>query len=209
MSAAISFNIKVLLENGNMLPELQGRMQDLSPAFQAIYGSWVKLNEQNFELAQGKEAGGADIFDVQWAALTPGYIKQKHPGGAPKRQRRKAGKGGYQEYPDWLMVRSGALMEALTNPEAMFQEFDKQMAAFGTPTDPDLADIVIWQMGTRQKERYVVFLSEPDRNMIERTIQDYFSLGGEFADIRFAQGMAALNKETEVEQLDAEFGGAE
>lgn len=201
----LSFNVQVLVSNAAVLPELQGRMDDLQPAFRAIYGEWVKINEQKFELARGQEATGANIFGEEWAALTPGTIKGKHPGGAPKRRSRKPNSDGYREYPDWLMVRSGALMAAMTNPEALFQYFEKQQAVFGTPNDPDLADIIMWQAGTRQKNRFVIFLSDPDTNAIKRIIQDYFSLGGDFEEMRFAAGMEAVNLQSEAASLDAGF----
>lgn len=211
MAANISFNIKVILVNENTLPELKGRMEDLSPAFAAIYPEWADLNKQNFAIAAGKEASGANIFGEEWAALTPEYMKEKHSDGTT-RVTRKIKKGGAFNIrkgigaPDWIMVRSGGLRSALIDPEAMFHEFDKQMATFGTPNDPDIADIVAWQMGKRQKERYTIFLSDPDTNAIKRILKDYFSMGGDFADIRFAQGMAALNRESDIEDMDAGFG---
>lgn len=200
MPADVKFNVQVKVINPAILPELQARMADLSPAFQAIYMEWVGINEQKFSLARGAEISGADIFGEPWAALTPGYIKQKHPTGAPKRRRTSTG-----EYPDWLMVRTGALKEAMTDPDALFKEFDAQQAMFGTPNDPDLADIVMWQTGERQKERFVVFISEPDMNAIERNLQDYFGLGGNFAAIRFAQGMDVVKAESGGQALDAGF----
>ena len=213
MAANIKFNVKVLLTNPGMLPELQSRMADLEPAFRAIYGEWVDINEQKFGLSKGAEVIGADIFGEEWAALTPDYIKEKHPGGAPKRRSRKVNDAGYREYPDWLMVRTGALMEAMTNPDALFQMFDAQQAVFGTPNDPDLADIVMWQAGPRQKERFVVFLSDPDINAIKRNLQDYFSMGGDFQEMRSEAGMQAVQMEKEIESMDAGFdfatGGSE
>lgn len=205
MPADLKFNVRVTVINPEVLPEIQGRMEDLSPAFHAIYGEWVGINAQKFDSARGMEAAGADIFGEEWAGLTPAYMKQKHPSGAPQRRRMKPNSQGYTEYPDWLMVRSGALMQAMTDPEALFQMFDKQQAAFGTPNDPDLANIVMWQTGAKQKERFVVFISEPDMNAIERNLQDYFSLGPNFAKIKMAQGMAALDADSGNAALDAAF----
>lgn len=184
---AIKFDVKVTVTNPEVLPEIRKRMDDLSPAFRAIYGEWVGINSQKFSLSRGAESSGADIFGEEWAALTPAYIKQKHPDGAPKRRLKSTG-----EFPDWLMVRTGALREAMIDPEALFHAFDAQQASFGIPNDSDLANIVMWQTGDHQKERFVVFISEPDMNSIERTLQDYFGLGDRFADIRMAQGLAAV-----------------
>jgi hypothetical protein len=205
MPASTQFTVKVQVINPGLLPELHARMADLEPAFRAIYGEWVDINKQKFELSKGMEQVGANVFGEFWAPLTPGTIKEKHPGGAPKRKKKSMNAQGYQEYPDWLMVRTGALMEAMSNPEALFQYFDKQKAIFGTPTDPDLADIVMWQAGDRQKNRYVVFLGDPDLNAIRRVLQDYFGMGGEFAEMRFAEGLSAIKRESEMKAMDMGF----
>jgi len=208
MAANVSFTIKVLVTNAGVLPELQARMADLEPAFHEIYSEWVEINEQKFELSVGKELTGADVFGEFWAPLSPGYMKEKHKTGTAK-VTKKTARGGKASYggpfPDWLLVRTGALRAAMINPDALFQYFDAQQAIFGTPLDPDLADIVIWQTGARQKERYVVFLSDPDVNAIRRILQDYFSLGGDFKEMRFAEGLAAVRLEDEVTNMDAEF----
>ena len=148
MTANISFNVKVFLENAGVLPELNARMKDLSPAFQAIYLEHVDLNSQIFEQSVGKELSGADVFDEHWAAVTPEYYKEKHSQGS-SRVTKKVSKGGAARYsgafPDWLMVRTGALREAMINPDALFHDINEQEAIFGIPNDPDLADIVMWR----------------------------------------------------------------
>lgn len=198
--ANLRFNVRVYLENAGVLPELQARTADMSPAFDAIFRRWVDVNEQKFEQARGGEVGGAKIFEEFWAGLSSGYLKQKHPGGAPKRRRQSTG-----EYPDWLMVRTGTLMSAMTDPEALFQDIEPQSAVFGTPLDPDLADIVRWQAGPRQKERNVIFLSGPDMNAIRMILQDYLGMGGDFQAMRAAKALQNVDLQSEVAAMDAEF----
>lgn len=203
--ANLRFSVRVNVTNPGMLEELQARVNDFTPAYQAIFGEWVKLNAQKFEQSQGREVSGASIEGEEWAALTPQYIAQKHPGGAPKRQRKKVNAQGYREYPDWLMVRSGALMGAMTDPNALFQDFEPTMAIYGLPNDSSLADIVQWQAGNRQKNRNVIFIGDSDKKSIQRIVQDYLSRGGEFEQIRFEQGMAAVQQSKELESMDANF----
>lgn len=200
--ASLRFNVRVNIDNPEALPELRERTANLQPAFEAIYRDWVDINEQKFEQAKGGESSGAQIFEEFWAGLTSGYMREKHPGGAPKRKVQKA---TGTEYPDWLMVRTGALMKAMTSPEALFHEFSQDEAVFGTPEDPDLADIVKWQAGGRQKERNVIFLSLPDMNAIRKEISDYLAMGGEFQGIMFARGLESEGLVAEAESMDAEF----
>lgn len=207
--ANLKFNVKVFVENAGTLEELRSRMADLSPAFEAIFLEWVKLNEtEKFASSKGMESSGADVDGEFWHGLTPDYMKEKHPGGAPRQRRRRLNAQGYREYPDWLMVRSGALMEAMSNPDALFQYFDPQKAVYGTPLDPDLSDIVQWQAGERQGGRNVVFLGMSDMNTIRRVIQDYLGIGGDFAQYRNAEAMSHMNLESEIEDMDAEFAGS-
>lgn len=189
---ALSFNIQVHIDNPETLPEIQGRIANLEPAFQAIFLEWVGLNKtEKFASSRGMEQSGADVDGEFWAAVTPEYFKEKHPSGESHKRNRKI-KGGGIDYADWLMVRTGALKAAMTNPDALFQNFEEQMATFGMPTDSFLADLVMWQSGARQKNRFVVFLGDSDQNAIKRIIQDYLSLGPDFTNIRMAQGLAAV-----------------
>lgn len=200
--ANLRFNVRVFVENPAALPEIQERMKDLTPAFDAIYLRWVAINEQKFDLAKGGEVGGAQIFEELWAGLSTGYLKEKHPAGAPKR---KVSRGSVTEYPDWLMVRTGELRNAMINPEALFHDLEPGQAVFGMPNDPDLADIVRGQAGPRQHERHIIFLSLPDMNAIRMIMQDYLGLGGDFADLRFAKGVESAQLGREVEDMEAGF----
>lgn len=208
MAANISFNVKVFLENAAVLPELRFRTAHLAPAFDAIFKEWTELNAQKFEQAVGAELSGADVFDEEWVPVTPEYFKRKHEEGTAK-VTKKAARGGKASYegtfPNWLLVRTGALRDAMINPDALFSLIEDEQAVFGTPNDPDLADIVRWQAGARQKQRDVIFLSDPDVNAIKRIIQDYLSMGGDFAELRSEEAFEALNRKSEEAKMDAEF----
>lgn len=206
--ANLRFNVKVFLDNPGVLPELQARMADLRPAFEAIYRDWVDINEQKFEQSVGHEQGGAQVFEEFWAGLSNPYMEQKH-GMGTARVTKKMAKGGEARFngafPDWLMVRTGALRQAMTDPEALFHDIEPGQAVFGTPLDPDLADIVRWQAGEKQHHRDVIFLSLPDMNAIRRNIQDYLSMGGDFTEMRADEALSAVHLEQEVNAMDAEF----
>ena len=208
MAANVSFKVTTYIEPPELLPERAGRMADLSPAFASIIPQFVAENEQKFEQSVGAELGGARVFGEPWAALTPAYMREKHREGRA-RVTRKAAKGGAAHFegpfPDWLMVRSGALREALIDPDSVFQYFDEQQAIFGMPIDEFLADLVVWQSHPRQKNRYVVFLSQPDMNIIKQVLQDYLGLGGDFQEIRTQAGLAAVALKQEQAELDAGF----
>lgn len=199
--AKAEFRVRVVLRNPGMLPELQARMQDLSPAFNEIYREWVDINAQKFELAAGGEASGAQIFEEFWQGLSPEYMKEKHGGGTARvtGKMRRGGEARFASaFPDWIMVRTGALRAAMTDPEALYHNIEPGQAVFGTPNDPDLADIVRWQ----SEKRPVVFLSLPDMNAVRRIIQDFFGFGGNFKSKRESSvGML----EAEASSMDAEF----
>lgn len=205
----LSFNVSVFIDNAGFLPELQSRVEDLSPAFGAIYQEWVRLNEQKFEQSVGRELAGAQVFEEFWAGLSPAYMKQKHSGGSTqvtnKMAQGKSDASFSRAFPDWLMVRTGALRAAMTNPEALFSDIEPQSAVFGTPNDPELANIVKWQAGEKQHGRYVIFLSDPDVNAINRILQDYLGLGGNFQEIRSQRAMDAIRRNRETAKLDADF----
>jgi hypothetical protein len=203
----IKFNVSVYLENAGVLPELGARLNDLSPAFQEMFLEWTKLNMQKFEQSVGKEEGGAEVFEEFWAGLTPEYMAEKHGEGKSRVTKKLSrGKASFQNaFPDWIMVRTGALREAMTNPDMLFSAINDQMATFGTPNDPELADIVQWQSGARQKNRFVLFLSGPDVNMIKRVLQDYLGMGGDFQAIRSEKAMAAIGRAKAEAEMNAEF----
>lgn len=188
MAGSVRLSLSIQIKNPERLPEIQARMQDLSPAFEKIVNEWVSLNAQKFNKGLGAESSGAQIdADVIWEPLSSAYITQKRKG-----------------YPNWLMVRSGSLMESMTNPDTVFRMINAQDAIFGTPLDPDDAAKVSYNWLRRQ----VVFLGAADKNMIRRIIQDYLGMGINFESIRKSKGFEALARKSEGAQLDADFENA-
>lgn len=194
MARNINFTVKVNVDNPGALPELQWRCDHFIPAYEAIFQQWAKINEQKFEQSVGAELSGAQVFEEEWAPVTKAYYAEKHSAGMAKVTRKAArgGKASYAEsYPDWMMVRTGELRAAMINPDALFSDFSDGEAIFGTPTDPELAQIVIDQAAGR-KHRNVIFLSQPDVNMIRQIVQDYLSMGEQFQELRSEKALAAV-----------------
>lgn len=196
--ANTSFTINLQVKNLDKLEDLKQRLGDLSIPFENIVIEWAKGNIDKFALSVGQEASGAQVDDtVFWEPLSEGYMRSKHGGGAARvTKKAKLGKAHYEgAYPDWLMVRTGALRDALTNPESIFQRVEPTRVSFGTPTDPDLAAIVAFQL-SGNKKRQVVFLGRSDKLMIEQQLQAYFSFGPGYEKILFARGLENVQNRT-------------
>lgn len=147
------------------LSELRSRLQDFSVPFANIIKEWAKGNvARKFERSSGAELTGADQQLVTWEPVTPAYYKQKH--GPIKR-------GDRTLYPDWLMVKTGALRAALGTSGAFAEYIGAKTASFGTPLDSDAA-AAAW--GNRKK-RQTIFLDRTDRGVIRREMQQYLSMG--------------------------------
>lgn len=186
MAGNLRFEIAVATKNAELLPELEGRLADLSPAFHAIIIEWARLNADKFAAAAGREAGGAEIDPlVYWEPLAS----------STRRAKRRQGQ------PDAIMVATGQLLRAMTNPDLMFQNVDAESAVFGSPLDPEDAAKVAYNWSSRQ----VVFLSTTDQNVIRRIIKDYLSMGPNFEEIRFARGLAIAEARRNMAAMDAEF----
>jgi hypothetical protein len=199
------FEIRLDIRNAQKLQELQMRMSDLSIPFENIVIEWAKGNIDKFALSAGKEASGADVdATVHWEALTEDYMKAKHAGGAAKVTKKATlGSARYSAaYPDWLMVRTGALREALSDPSSIFQSVEPTTVTFGTPTDPDLAAIVAFQLGSRQKNRQIVFLGRSDMLMIEQQLQAYFSYGPGYQSALFGKGLESVESRKPTMSID-------
>ncbi len=189
MAGTVKFQITVTTRNGAVIAELQQRLQDLSPAFNAIIPEWAKLNEDKFDAGKGMEGSGAQVDDlVFWEGLKPASSKSKRRRGVS----------------DALMVDSGDLRRALMNPDLLFQKVSAQDTAFGAPLNMEEADKVKWQWERRQ----AIFLSTSDKNVIQRILKDYFDFGPGFQEIRFARGLAAVRLKKEVADMDIAFGDA-
>jgi hypothetical protein len=186
MPGKLSFRIRVEIVGSEILPELAARVKDFRPAFEHIIDEWAKDNKDKFASAQGKEASGANIdSDVFWKGLTAGTMKQKRAAG----------------FPNAIMHATGALEEAMTDPEGFFREMTPEQTVFGTPTSPEEENKIYRNRKTRQ----VVFLSVDDQRMIDKNIQDYLSFGGNYKEILFAKGMESIQRRNQAAQMDMEF----
>ena len=116
--------------------------------------------------------------------MTERYYDEKH--GPVKR-------GNRAIFPDWLMVRTGALMQSLTTRGGFGELIDNASAVFGTPLVPD--DAV--KAAGNFKKRPTIFLSESDRLMIRREFKNYLNMGANYRDLLFARagGLSALKAE--------------
>jgi hypothetical protein len=188
--------LKVDPQNFDKLDEIRGRLQDFSVPFANIIAEWANGNmKRKFAKGMGAEQIGADQAPARWEPVTEAYYKQKH--GPIKR-------GDRRLFPDWLMVRTGALMSALGTPGAFAEAVDAHRAVFGTPLDEEAAAAAA---GNREK-RPTVFLDRTDRNTVRRELQRYLSLGENYKDLlwQIAGRKSALKKMAM--EMDFEFSGA-
>ena len=182
-----SFKLNLVIESKNWerIAEQRARLQDFSVPFANIIKEWAQGNARKFARGVGAESTGADQELATWEPVTEDYWYQKH--GPIIRGERSL-------YPDWLMVRTGALMAALGNETSGFEKFiSERIAAFGTPTSDEEA---MKAAGNRAK-RPTIFLDRTDRGMIRREMQRYLSLGAGYkaALKAISAGKAALQKE--------------
>lgn len=190
MAGITSFRITLAVKNDTVLPELAARAKDLSVVFDNVIGEWVAGNERKFSRGLGNSATGVDQDTfaggaTRWQGLTERYAKQKEREG----------------FPDWLMVRTGDLMNAMTTRDAMGEAIGPDQAVFGMPLDKEQADKVIGNWGRRQ----TIFLDRRDRLGIEREVKNYMQFGGNYRELLFAQGLQAAARRDEVKRMDAEF----
>ena len=189
MAGVTSFRISLSVKNDACLPEIAARAKDLTVVFDHIIGEWVAGNERKFGRGMGASASGVsqDTFGTgnNWQALTAKYARQKEREG----------------FPDWLMVRTGDLMDAMTTREAMGEAISAQRAVFGMPLDEDQAIKVEGNWNRRQ----AIFLDRNDRMMINRNVKNYIELGGNYQDILFTRGLQNVAMKNEIKKMDAEF----
>ena len=190
MAGVTSFKISLFVKNDACLPEIAERAKDLSVVFDSIIGEWVTGNERKFGRGMGASDTGAvqDSFsgaENNWQALTPRYARQKEREG----------------FPDWLMVRTGDLMNAMTTRGATAEVIEQTRAVFGMPLDEEQAIKVEGNWNRRQ----AIFPDQNDRLMIERNIKNFMELGGKYQDVLFTRGLQNVAAKNEQKCIDAEF----
>ena len=129
-----------------------------------------------------------------WEPVGDPYYKQKH--GPIMR-------GSRTLYPDWLMVATGALRDALCSRGGFVEYIAAHTLVWGTPNSPDEA---IKAIGNRET-RPTVYLSQPDKNMIRRNLQQYLSLGEDYKNVMLATAARQYWLKKESRQMDIDFGG--
>ena len=142
-----AFAVTVTLRGGNISPHLAELLSDFSPAFEAVDDRWLAGNRKKFEEARGAEGSGVSFDgDTIWQPDSPAYSAEK---------RRKG-------FDDWLMVRTGELMTAMTTKGAFgeYHDIDARSARFGLTDEP--RDRARWNWDKRP----VMFLDENDQQMI-------------------------------------------
>lgn len=189
MAGAVRFNLEVFIKNPDLFPELMGRVRDLRPAFEVMIRKWADNNSDKFGKAVGAEESGISVDPtVFWERLSPRYIIRK----------RKQG------FPNQIMVRTGALEAALTDPEGFFSAMTTEEAVFGTPKSYDEEMKARYNMNKRQ----TIFLSLDDQRMIQATMKHYLELGEDFEKIMFSRGLQNVRTGNEVAQMDMAFDTA-
>lgn len=188
MSGVVSFNISVITEGLQRLPELEGRLKDLAPVLENLINEWAESNEDKFDKSHGAEVHGVSQDDgVFWRPLTHAYWVSKARAG----------------FDDWLMVRTGSLRDALTSPDGFFRAVSEKEAVFGVPMDPDDA-IKALNMGNWDG-RQAIFLNHKDRLAIKREVMRYFELGEKYRKILFARGVEASQARAYNMKLDMAY----
>ena len=172
--------------------EIAERMKNFSIPFSNIINEWADGNVQKFEAARGAELTGASGGDLRPATWEP---LQSLPYAREKRR-----KG----FADWLMVRTGNLMDSLTNRGEFAEFISDHQTAFGVPYDEEA------QAASRGNRftRPTVFLSGPDRQMIKRNLQQYISMGEGYSSFIWARAGKLGKIQDEAYEMDLNFAEA-
>lgn len=158
-------------KNFEKLEEIRARLDDFSIPFASIIAEWAEGNKRRkFAKGVGAERTGVDQTTASWQPVTESYYRQKHG---------PIVRGNRTLYPDWLMVKTGALMEALSTVGGFSEYKDAHRAVFGTPLNPESAAAA---SGNKEK-RPTVFLDRTDHGVIRRELQRYLSLGEGYKQI--------------------------
>lgn len=190
MPGIVRYKLEIFTTGLETLPEVEARLQDISPMLQNLIDEWAHTNEDKFGLGKGAEETGAQMDDgLLWEPLTERYRLAKQRKG----------------FEDWLMVRTGGLMASLTNPDGFFRAVTNEEAVFGIPVDEDEAVKAINKRAWDSRQS--IFLNEKDRLAIKREFKNYLELGENYRDVLFARGMAAAARRQEILEWDTAFAG--
>ena len=168
--------------------EIAQRMRDFSIPFGEIINEWAAGNVRKFGAGKGSESSGfsgGDLTPARWEPLTEEYRRAKERKG----------------FANWLMVRTGALMDSLCNRGAFSEFMDSHRVIFGVPLDSQAADEALHN----SESRPTIFLSGPDRLMIRRNLQQYLTMGGDYKAVMFAASARRYALQKEQITLDVQF----
>lgn len=180
-------------QNFEKVDEIRARLQDFTVPFINIIAEWARENvRRKFARGAGAELTGADQAPVAWLPVTPAYYRQKHG---------PIVRGDRPLFPDWLMVRTGALRAALGNVGGFAEYVDAHKAVFGTPLDTESAAAAA---GNRES-RPTVFLDRTDRGMVRRELQRYLSLGTGYKELMWNIAGRKTGLRKEAMQMDLNF----
>jgi len=171
--------------------EIAQRVRDFSIPFASIVAEWARGNVEKFDAGKGSESSGfsgGSLTPLRWEPLTEKYRRAKERAG----------------FANWLMVRTGNLMQSLLNVSGFAQFVDAHRVIFGAPIDAEAADAAMYN----REKRNTIFLGESDRLGIKRELQNYISFGENYKQFLFSRAgrMVALKKE--VLSMDLNFSEA-
>ncbi|MFA5937594.1 MAG: hypothetical protein WC822_06990 [Candidatus Paceibacterota bacterium] len=180
-------------QNFEKLDEMRARLQDFTVPFVNIIAKWARGNvRRKFARGAGAELSGVDQAPAAWLPVTLAYYKQKHG---------PIVRGDRPLFPDWLMVRTGALRAALGTRGAFAEYVDAHKAVFGTPLAPESAAAAA---GNRES-RLTIFLDRTDRGMVRRELQQYLSLGAGYKELMWNTARRKTGLRKEALQMDMDF----
>ena len=180
----LRFQIVYKSRGFNVPDDIKELLSDMSEPFQNIIEAWAEHNQEKFKRAKGGEFPGVDqAEDTFWQGVTPEYEQAK---------RRKG-------YEDWLMVRTGSLMQSMTTPEQFYQNVTETSAMFGTPLDSE--DQMKYQ--ANWLKRQLSFLDVSDKRMIRAHVSDYLRYGHDYLNTK----NRFMAEKEEVREMDEAYGG--
>lgn len=187
------FRLDVNPKNFEKLDEIRSRLEDFSVVFGNIISEWAQGNvKRKFARAMGGEKMGVDQIMTRWEPVTEAYYRQKHG---------PIVRGNRQLYPDWLMVKTGNLMNTL-GTRGLFAEFiDKKRAVFGHPLNDEAEAAAMGNIESRP----TIFLDRTDHHVIRRELQRYLSMGENYKNLMWAMAGRKTALKKEMKQLDIAY----
>lgn len=163
----MGLEIKIGVTGGTELSRILAvqsqKIKDLRPAWDQIEKSATKMQERVF-----RQKGGADGLP-KWAQLAASTIRQK--------------KRIAPQYANYPLIRTGALRDAWTRPNAQGAVRIKEPLLFAFGINERDIEYAKWhQTGTRRMpKREHLRLTESMRRSIVKTIQAHIVKSGQFA----------------------------